>query len=119
MFDNELLLSFRTCFLTLVAIGMNSSEGIEGLVTDVMQDVGFSLPRILRLANGLEYTIVVAEVAKRSTYFSAMFRENRFSESTNVVDVIELDLPDNDWFDAIYTFLMTGTYDLCEMGAFM
>lgn len=55
MFDNELLVSFRMCFLpvTLVVIGMNSSEGIEGLVTNVMQDVGPFIPRTLRLANGL------------------------------------------------------------------
>lgn len=68
--------------------------------------------RVIRLQNDQEYTILVDEAAKRSTFFEAMFREgSQFAEARDDSKdaVIDVKIPDCNAFDSIYVFLMTGT----------
>ena len=84
-----------------------SGQLIEA-VEKLSQHVPIPQRRSLQLANGTQYTIIVEEVASRCTFFEAMFRQKGFAESRDDEKATEVDLPDNEKFEHVYAYLMTG-----------
>lgn len=94
---------------------MFTSQQVTQVVNTLAQHASPSQKATLRLANGHEYTVVIAEVASRSSFLAEVFHENGIAGSRRDDEddgdskaITDLDLPANDKFQHLYLFLMTG-----------